>query len=369
LNPSPRFALEVTGKAKIGIYCRPAVRDIRSKEGQLTTGNLLRLLGGGASGMILMALGEGSLRTMELTDRVAGYSPRTVYRYATRLAESGLIDRDEEQGVVPSKVVHRLSDPRGRELYELLHTYASAEMNPLPNGQIGGAEWATLALVAEMWEAGMIGQLNLGPKSLTELARGEHGLSFHQVSRRANLFAANGLIQEISEGARHRRYALTEKTRRVMGLVAGVGRWRRHVVPKGSSGLSAQETANLMRAALPLVALPDHAGKRFELRIAPLGADGTAAEPVWGDVATDGSVANQLAALERVDGAARGTVAAWVDSVLDGPNGGLEVKGDGALIEDCLRTLHASLWRNGNGNGNGSAAAAAEAVAGGGDGA
>jgi DNA-binding HxlR family transcriptional regulator len=364
-NASLHFAVEVTGEARIGIYCRPAVGTIRSKEGQLTTGNLLRLLGAGASGMILMALGEGSLRTMELTERVAGYSPRTVYRYATRLTESGLIDRDEEQGV-PSKVVHRLSDPRGRELYELLNAYAGAAMNPLPNGQIGGSEWATLALVAEMWEAGMIDRLNLGPQSLTELARGEHGLSFHQVSRRANLFAANGLIQEISDAGRHRRFALTEKTRRVMGLLAGVGRWRRHVVPKGSSGLSAEETANLMRAALPLIALPDHAGKRFELRIAPLGAD-RMAEPVWGDIATDGSVGNQSTALEGVDGAAHGTVVAWVDSVLDGPNGGLEVKGDGALIEDCLRSLHASLW--GNGNGNGSAAATAEAVAGRGDGA
>jgi len=314
-----------------------------------------------------MALGEGSLRTMELTERVAGYSPRTVYRYATRLTESGLIDRDEEQGV-PSKVVHRLSDPHGRELYELLNAYASSAMNPLPNGQIGGAEWAALALVAEMWEAEMIDQLNLGPKSLTELARGEHGLSFHQVSRRASLFTASGLIREIPEGGRHRRYALTEKSRRVMGLLAGIGRWRRrHVVPKGSSGLSTGEAAGLMRAALPLVALPGHAGKSFELRIAPLGADGTGAEPVWGGVEADGSVDNRSTALEGVDGAAHGSVAAWVDSVLDGPNGGLEVNGDEALIDDCLRNLHASLWRNGNGNG--SAPAAAKAVAGGGDGA
>jgi DNA-binding HxlR family transcriptional regulator len=315
--------------------------------------------------MILMALGEGSLRTMELTERVSGYSPRTVYRYATRLTESGLIDRDEEQGV-PSKVVHRLSDPGGRELYELLETYANAAMSPLPNGQIGGAEWAALALVAEMWEAGMIDQLNLGPKSLTELARGEHGLSFHQVSRRAGLFVRSGLIREIPEGGRHRRYALTGKTRRVMGLLAGIGRWRRrHVVPKGSSGLSTGEAADLMRAALPLVTLPDHAGKSFELRIAPLGAGGTGAEPVWGGVEADGAVDNRTTALEGVDGAALGTVAAWVDSVLDGPNGGLEVNGDRALIDDCLRTLHASIWRNGNG----SAPATAEAVAGGGDGA
>lgn len=325
---------------------------------------MLRLLGAGASGPILMALGEGPLRTMELTARVDGYSPRTVYRYATRLTELGLIDREEEESV-PSKVVHSLSSPRGRELYELMAAYADVAMTRLPGGEIGGAEWGALALVAELWESGMIEELNLGAKSLTELTHGEHGLSFHQVSRRASLFTRSGFIEEIVGTGRYRRYALTEKTRRAMGLIAGIGRWRRrHVVPEGSSGLSADEAAGLMRTALPLVALPDHAGKSFELRIAPAEGSGSE-EPVWGGVEADGSVASRAAALERVDGVAHGGVSTWVDSVLDGPNGGLDVDGDSALIADCLRSLHASLWRDGNGL----TAAPAEAVAGGGDGA
>lgn len=352
--------------AGTGIYCRPAVGDMRRRGCEPTTGGVLRLLGAGASGPILMALGDGPLRTMELTERVAGYSPRTVYRYATRLTEFGLIDREEEESV-PSKVVHSLSSPRGRELYELMATYADVAMNRLPGGEIGGAEWGALALVAELWESGMIEALNLGAKSLTELARGEHGLSFHQVSRRASLFARSGFIDEIGDGGRYRRYALTPKTRRAMGLIAGIGRWRRrHVVPAGSPGLSAGEAAGLMRAALPLVALPDHAGKSFELRIAPTEEAVGGEVPVWAGVGADGSVASRPAALEEaVDGTAHGGVTTWVDSVLDGPHHGLDVVGDAVLIADCLRGLHASLWRNGNG----SAAATAEAVAGGRDGA
>jgi DNA-binding HxlR family transcriptional regulator len=326
---------------------------------------VLRLLGAGASGAILMALGDGPLRTMELTERIAGYSPRTVYRYSTRLTEFGLIDRDEEEGV-PSKVVHSLNVPRGRELYELVSAYADVAMMRLPGGEIGGAEWGALTLVAELWESGMIDELNVGPKSLTELAHGKHGLSFHQVSRRANLFARSGFIREVPDSGRYRRYALTEKTRRAMGLIAGIGRWRRrHVLPQGSAGLSTEEAAGLMRTALPLIFLPDHAGKSFELRIAAVGEGEAREEPVWADVAADGSVVNCSAAPEIVDSAARGNVTAWVDSVLDGPHDGLEVDGDAALIADCLRHLHASLWRNGNG----SATAAAEAVAGGSDGA
>ncbi|HET9196984.1 MAG TPA: winged helix-turn-helix transcriptional regulator [Solirubrobacterales bacterium] len=325
---------------------------------------MLRLLGAGASGAILMAVGERPLRTMELTERIAGYSPRTVYRYATRLTDFGLIDRTEEEGV-PSKVVHSLSEPRGRELYELVATYSDCAMKRLPGGEIGGAEWGALALVAELWESGMIDELNRGPLSLTELARGEHGLSFHQVSRRSTLFARSGFIREVPGSGRHRRYGLTERTRRAMGLIAGIGRWRRrHVVPAGA-GLSAGETAGLMRTALPLVVLPEHAGKSFELKIAPAGTGDAAEEPVWAGVAADGSVVSRAAALNAVDGAAHGNVMAWVDSVLDGPHNGLKVNGDDELIVDCLRHLHASLWRGGNG----SATAATEAVAGGRDGA
>jgi len=323
---------------------------------------VLRLLGAGASGPILMALGGEPLRTMELTERVAGYSPRTIYRYATRLTQIRVLDREEEEGV-PSKVVHSLS-ARGRELYELVAAYAEVAMTHLPSGEIGGAEWGTLALVAELWESGIIDELNLGPKSLTELAHGEHGLSFHQVSRRAGIFARSGFVREIPGTGRYRRYALTDKTRLAMGLIAGIGRWRRrHVVPEGSTGLSAGEAAGLMRTALPLIILAGHAGKSLELRVAPVGESGKSVEPVWANVAGDGSVASHPAAPETVDGAAYGNVAAWVDSVLDGPRNGLQMKGDAELIGDCLRALHASLWRGGDG----SAAAATESVAGGRD--
>lgn len=322
---------------------------------------MLRLLGAGASGVILMTLGEGPLRTKELTERITGYAPRTVYRYSTRLTEIGVVGRDEQPGV-PSKVVHSLTEPRGRELYELVNAYANASLG----GRIAAAEWGSLALVADLWESGMLDALNHEPRTLTELAQGGHGLSFHQVSRRVGLFAREGFIEETVEGGRRRHYALAGKARQVMGLVAGIGRWRRHyVVPKGGSGLSAGEAAALMRTVLPLIVLPDHTGKSFELRIVPPTGKGADEEPVWGDVGADGAVVNRLSPLELLDSSARGNVAAWVDSLLDGPRNGLKTKGDAGLIDDCMRQLHATLWSTGNG----SAPTAAKAVTGGRNGA
>jgi DNA-binding HxlR family transcriptional regulator len=307
-----------------------------------TTAGLLRLLSAGASGSILMALGEGPLRTKELTERIPGYAPRTVYRHANRLTQIGIVERHESPGV-PSKVVHRLDEPRGRELHDLINAYANASLGRLSSGEIGAHEWGSLALLADLWESGMFEELNRGPRSTTELARGEHGLSFHQVSRRATLFALGGFIEEVMEGTRRRGYTLTEQSRRAMGLIAGIGRWRRrHVVPEGMTGLSAGEVAGLMRTVLPLAFLPDRVEEGFELQIVPVGEEEE--EVVWARVRANGAVVSCLSPPSNLGSSARKSVTAWVDSVLDGPEEGFSGSGDAPLIVECLQRLHAALW-------------------------
>jgi DNA-binding HxlR family transcriptional regulator len=321
-----------------------APRDDDERAAELTVAGVLRLLSTGASGSILMALGEGPLRTKELTERVSGYSPRTIYRHAAKLAQLGLIERDEEPGV-PSKVVHDLTEPAGRELRDLVDAYANASLGRLRNGEIGAHEWGSLALLADLWESGMVEALNLGPRTPTELSRAEHGLSFHQVSRRANLFAIGGFIRAAADVPRRRRYALTEKSRRAMALIAGVGRWRRrHVVPEGMTGLTAGEAAGLLRTVLPLAALPAHVGERFEIEVVPTRGDESGKETVWGEVGKDGSVTISRKRPGKTNCSVSGTVAAWVDAVLDGPGKGLSARGDSRLVEECLRRLQGALW-------------------------
>lgn len=332
---------------------------------ELTTPQVLRLLGAGASGAILMALGEGPLRTKELTERVRGYTPRTVYRYVGRLAELRVIERQEEPGV-PSKVVHSLSKPGGQELYELINAYADASFTRLPNGEIDAHAWSSLGLLADLWESGMVDELNLGPKSPTELARVENGLSYHQINRRAGLFAIGGFLHESTSEGRRRCYSLTDKARRGMALIAGIGRWRRrHVVPDGAAGLTPREVGGVLRTALPLVALPEHRGKNFGFEIVAEAMDGGEADTVWASVAPDGIVLSCEGPLPQVHGHARGEVATLVDAILDGPRNGLRAHGDEQLIKSCLERLHSTLWTvwpDGS-------PPTAEAVAGGGNGA
>ncbi|HWC48769.1 MAG TPA: winged helix-turn-helix transcriptional regulator [Solirubrobacterales bacterium] len=303
----------------------------------------MRLLAAGASGVILMALGEGPLRTMELTERVRGYTPRTVYRYSNKLADIGVIERHEEPGV-PSKVTHSLTDPKGQELYDLVVAYANASLTRLPDGTIDAHAWGSLAMLADLWESGLIEELNLGPKSSTELARLEHGLSYHQVNRRAGLFARGGFLRENVVPGNRRAYALTEQSRRGMALIAGIGRWRRHhVVPEGTSGLTSREAAVALRTALPLVTLPEHSGKALGLEIVPAGGD-QVTDSVWATIEADGKTRCCEGPLPEVDGHAREGVTTFVDAVLDGPQSGLEAGGDEGVVRACFERLHSILW-------------------------
>lgn len=331
-----------TGFSKI--EARPAQEDDACVAGA-SIADVLRLLSAGATGAILMALGEGPLRTKNLTERVPGYAPRTIYRYAGKLAELEVIDREEEPGV-PSKVVHTLTDPCGSELYELVNRFADASMTRLPDGRIDAHAWASLGLLADLWEAGMVEELSCNPRSPTELAQGPHGLSYHQVNRRAGLFKAAGLVCEWQRAGRRRCYALTEKTRKAMGLIVGIARWRhRHVVAEGEEGMTAAEMATTLQAGLPLVKISKHAGKCLKLCVVAKGeAAGAEGELVWAEVEEDGAIHACADPGSDVDGWGRGKIEAWIPTVLDGEPRKLLVGEDERLIADCLEGLYDTLW-------------------------
>lgn len=307
--------------------------------------DVLRLLSAGATGAILMALGEGPLRTKGLTERVPGYSPRTIYRYAGKLAELDVVEREEEPGV-PSKVVHTLTDPCGSELYELVRRFADASMTRLSDGRIDAQSWASLGLLADLWESGMVEELACEPRSPTDLARGPHGLSYHQVNRRAGLFTAGGFLSDEQGAGRRRCYALTGKTRRTMGLITGIGRWRHHhVVAEDEEGMTLEEMTTVVRTALPLIETPQHVGKCLKLHVLTEdGAPGSEGEVVWAEVKEDGGLHSCVEPSASVDGWGRGKIRNWIPAILDAAPQRILLGGDEALVGDCLAELHDALW-------------------------
>jgi len=192
----------------------------------------------------------------------------------------------------------------------------------------------------------MVEELACEGKSPTELARGPHGLSYHQVNRRAGLFKTSGLLTEWQGPGRRRCYGLTEKTRRKMGLIAGIARWRHHhVVAEDEEGMTATEMATVLRLLLPLANLPEHAGKCLRLSVrGEEEAAGAEGEEVWAEVEPGGAIVSCASTPAEPDGWGRGMVKDWIPMILDGRDDQVLVGGNGKLVCEALRDLYEVLW-------------------------
>ncbi|MGN6588615.1 MAG: winged helix-turn-helix transcriptional regulator [Solirubrobacterales bacterium] len=303
---------------------------------------LLKLVGTGVAGEILTALAPRSLRTRSLTDRLSKCAPRTVYRHAGRLADQGLVVREEESGV-PSTVVYKLSD-RGRRLLRLLEAHAGDALSRRPEGSDG---WTSLALLGEMWASGWIAALSNAFLSPTELSEMTPGMSFHQVNRRVHLLRSRGLLSESTHGGRGRHYKLTTEVRRRMGLIAGVGRWReQHGLAERRHGLTGPETATVLRVALPLVKLNGGSNRQLKLGIvgARDGSGGRRAEVLLVGIGRDGYLRCAGDSDRPADAWAAGATDLWLSALVDGNRGRLRTGGDVEFLDACLAQLRTALW-------------------------
>jgi DNA-binding HxlR family transcriptional regulator len=305
---------------------------------------LLRLVGAGAGGQILMALGTGPLRTGELTELIHQFSPRSVYRYASKMHERDIVDRFEEAGV-PSVVVLSLSDPPGRNLYRLLRTFAATSGARLPSEGRDFESWASLSRLGELWDLGFVEELSRGSRSLTQLAQSAPEMTYHQVNRRLGLFVSCGLLVRLQHG-HLKHFGLTDHGRRRMALVASVGRWRRRHLGEGTPGLTIPEMATVLRTALPLILLPKFAGMNVDFGVSG-GVDQNGHredETLQGTIGLDGTMRFDGAVEPSANSSARGTINTWFAALLDGKRGRMQVGGELPLVDACLTQLHEVLW-------------------------
>jgi DNA-binding HxlR family transcriptional regulator len=305
---------------------------------------ILKLIGSGAGGEVLMALGPRPLRTEKLARRLPHVSERSVYRYAGELTKCQIVNRHEEPGV-PSTVVLSLTDA-GRQLYRLLRRFAATSGARLPGPGSPVQSWSSLSLLGQLWETGFAETLSREPQTLTQLAGRPHDLTFHQVTRRMRLFSDSGLVRADPPTGHGRRYELTEHGRRRMALIAGIGRWRqRHVITDEPTGLTGPEMATVIRAAVPLILLPEFSGQAINLGVAnPVDDYGhRTTESLQGVVGSSGKVrCNQ--APRPANASAVGTINTWLAVLLDGNRGRMRTGGNLRLVDACLTGLHERLW-------------------------
>jgi DNA-binding HxlR family transcriptional regulator len=305
---------------------------------------VLKLLGNGANGPILMALGPRSLRTKKLTEKVPTYAPRTVYRHARKLSELGLVDREEVAGV-PSTVIHSLS-PAGRDLYHLIDSFAKASLPWVTGPGSGDGIWTVCGLLGEMWTHDWIEELSHGGHSATDLAEATSAMTFHQVSRRTHQLLSWSLLYESTAKGHRKRYQLSDQARHGMALMVGLGCWRQqHVDGEAAGGLTVGEMTTVLRGSLPLLQLPDHQERSIKLGIVgTTGQDGQRGSATLTVHVSAGGTVRCVKAKPSEDAWAIGTVDTWFAALLDDDRGRMRVGGDLDLVDDCLKQLHAMLW-------------------------
>lgn len=181
---------------------------------------------------------------------------------------------------------------------------------------------APLRALGEMWGLGLVRQLSREPRSLVELLGGIEGLSYHQLRYRTLRYREAGLLTDSARDGREVELHLTDAARRQTGAIAAVGRWRQRRSAEGSTtGLSAEEMATVLRAALPLAPQRE---RRVDLFVT--GPDGEA------------RVAGQPG--QETAGSARAPVETWFAVLLDGDRGEVRSDGDRGLVDACLTRLH-----------------------------
>lgn len=306
--------------------------------------DLLKMLGDGANGPILMALGPRALRTKKLTEKVPIYAPRTIYRHARKLAELGLVDREEVAGV-PSTVIHSLS-PAGRDLYLLVGLFAEASLPWVDGPGSGEGLWTVCGLLGEMWTHGWIEELSQGGRSATDLAEATSGMTFHQVSRRAHQLLSWSLLYESSVKGHRKRYQLSDQTRHSMALITALGRWRQHHVEGDAErGLTVGENGTALRASLPLLKLPKHQLRSLRLGIAgTIGQNGERGSATLTVHVSAAGAVSCVKAKASEDAWGIGSVHTWFAVILDGERKQMRTGGDFDLVEECLKSLYETLW-------------------------
>jgi DNA-binding HxlR family transcriptional regulator len=304
--------------------------------------DLLRLLADEPNGAIILALGAGPLRTGELTSRIPGSAPRTIYRHLKLLVSLGLLERQEERAA-PTRVSYRLSRPAGRDLCHLLHTFAAAVLPRLPDGGVDRSAWASLGRFADLWALRIVEELGHGSRTPTELSRSLGALSYHQADRLTSLVGGNGLLRpDPAAHGRRAPYNLTTQARRDVALVLGLARWRhRHPPVGGGASLGRSEMAAALRATLPLARLPEWPGRRLAFTVSEP-SDGPS-ETAWMQTGPDGTLAPDEEGDGRVDARAQATMGVWIAALLDGRRGRLRTAGELDLLDACLTRLHARL--------------------------
>jgi DNA-binding HxlR family transcriptional regulator len=294
---------------------------------------------------VLQALEQEPRSLIELR-RAVGRPPETTLRgHLKTLTELGLLERKRRDSF-PGSVDYGLNRP-GRELLTVARV-TQAWLNDSPEGEqeLGGpAAKSSIKALVEAWSATIIRALAAGPLTLTELSRLISILNYPSIERRLSAMRLAGLIEGVSTQQKGTPYEVTLWLRQAIGPLLAAIRWERRYLGADGAPLGRIDVEAAFLLTVPPITLgEDQTGLcRFSVDL----QNGSAEASPTGILASvkEGRV---ISCVSRLEGDANawssGPPSAWLQAVIDGEVGRLEIGGDRPLAVALLDQVHGHLF-------------------------
>lgn len=313
-----------------------------SANGMRSGSRAITLLAGSLNGTILRALAGEPKRLEQLRSACASPPKSTLRTHLNELADAGAIAKGKRRRI-PGVLEYELTGA-GRELL-LVATVVERWLQAAPRGplHLGDSEAkAAIKALVEGYSSTMLRALASGPLSLTELDKVIRPLTYPALERRLVAMRRAGQVSaRTAESGSTMPYEVTEWLRRGVPPLAAGARWERRHHPDVTTPAAAIDVEAALLLTLPLLRLPD--GLSGACRMGVEIRHGRQ-NRLSGAIAAvdDGRIVSCTARLNgSADAWIVGSPPSWLNAVIDGGIGGLELGGDQRLARALLDGLHA----------------------------
>jgi DNA-binding HxlR family transcriptional regulator len=291
-----------------------------------------------ASVMQALAVEPRSLRDLR---KAVGSPPQTTMRgYLRALSGTGIVER-RRLNEFPGNVEYRLAGP-GKELLCVVKSVsawlATAPGEPLHLGE-PGSKSAVKALV-EGWSTGIVAELTIEPRTLTELASIIPAVSYPSLERRLGAMYLEGLIEPLPTQGRGTPYAISDWLRRAVAPLVSAARWEHAVLQGQAPNIASGDVETAFRLALPLLRMPLQQRGSCRLGVQVDSAKGRRSVEVIATVAGGDVRVGDLRRPTSADSWLFGDVAGWLSAVIEGGISSLTAGKNAALARSIAEGLH-----------------------------
>lgn len=311
-------------------------------------GAVLSLIAGPLCVPILRAHLDGALRLPDLHQRIPGATQTGLRSQVEKLRSIRALMRR-----VPRRMPYTVENELSRAGHGFLGVADVVErwLSRYPDGPIPlGSDDSKRAIGALLggWESTVLHALAARPLSLTELNGVVPDVSYPSIGRRLSAMRATRQVEALALTAGSKPQIVTEWGRRAVAPLLSAGRCERVHLEGTTEALTRLDLEAGFMLAAPLISLPVEQSGRCLLAVDPGGSAGTDVARHGGGVFLEiehGEAAVPIPDPEREPSAwALGTAEAWVEAMVDGRFGDLEVGGEEPrLAQAVIAELHAAL--------------------------